>query len=101
MQAISLAGGWNHGGNLYQVVVFRRDDNWQLMASMLNVWNPLYGNTLQARDDIWLGDSDVVVVPKQKILVLDDYIDLIFTRGIYGVAPFGGITINMAKLSTL
>jgi polysaccharide export outer membrane protein len=101
MQAISMAGGWNVGANLYNVVVFRRDDNWQLMATRLCLWNPLYGNTPHARDDIFLGDSDVVVVPKQKILVLDDYIELFFTRGLYGVVPFQGITINMAKLSTL
>lgn len=101
MQAISLAGGWNVGANLYNVVVFRRDDNWQLMATRLNLWNPLYGNTPNACDDIFLGDSDVVVVPKMKIRVLDDYIELYFTRGLYGIVPFQGVTINMAKLSTL
>ena len=101
MQAISLAGGWNVGANLTQVVVFRRDDEWRLMACMINVWHPLYGNTTQAPDDIWLGDSDIVVVPKMKILVLDEFIDLIFTRGIYGVVPFSGVSLNMAKLSSL
>jgi polysaccharide export outer membrane protein len=101
MQAISLAGGWNVGANLTQVVVFRRDDEWRLMACMVGVWNPVYGNTTQAPGDIWLGDSDVVIVPKMKILVIDEFIELIFTRGIYGVLPMQGITINMAKLSTL
>jgi polysaccharide export outer membrane protein len=101
MQAISLAGGWNVGANLHNVVVFRRDDNWQLMATRLQLWHPLYGNTPHACDDIFLGDSDVVVVPKMKLLVTDDFIELIFTRGIYGVVPFQGITINMAKLSSL
>ena len=33
-------------------------------------------------------DSDVVVVPKRAILVVDDAINLIFTRGLYGVVPF-------------
>ena len=33
-------------------------------------------------------DSDVVVVPKRAILVVDDVINLIFTRGLYGVVPF-------------
>jgi polysaccharide export outer membrane protein len=101
MQAISLAGGWNVGANLRQVVVFRRDDNWRLMATLLHLWNPLYGNTPHAPDDIWLGDSDVVVVPKMKILVADEFIDMIFTRGIYGVFPFNGLTLSMSKLSTL
>jgi polysaccharide export outer membrane protein len=101
MQAISMAGGWNVGANLYNVIVFRRDDHWQLMATRLCLWNPMYGNTPNACDDIFLGDSDVVVVPKMKVLVLDEYIELIFTRGIYGVVPFQGVTINMAKLSSL
>jgi polysaccharide export outer membrane protein len=101
MQAISMAGGWNVGANLHNVVVFRRDDNWQLMATRLSLWHPLYGNTPHACDDIFLGDTDVVVVPKMKILVADEFIELIFTRGIYGVVPFQGVTINMAKLSTL
>ncbi len=102
MQAISLAGGWNVGANLYNVVVFRRDDNWQLMATRLVPAGTRCTATRRMPcDDIFLGDSDVVVVPKMKILVADDFIELIFTRGIYGVVPFQGITINMAKLSSL
>ena len=101
LQAVSMAGGWNVGANMYHVVVFRRDDNWQLMATRLNLWGPAYGNTPRAKDDIWLGDSDIVLVPKMKVLVLDEYIELIFTRGIYGVFPFDGLSLNMSKLSTL
>jgi hypothetical protein len=28
-------------------------------------------------------------LPKSKILLTNDFIDLVFTRGIYGVLPFG------------
>jgi polysaccharide export outer membrane protein len=101
MQAISLAQGWNVGANLRQVVVFRRGADWQLMATMLDVWDGLYGNKTCPIDDIWLSDSDVVIVPKMKIKVLDEFIELTFTRGIYGVIPFQGVTVNMSKLSTL
>lgn len=102
MQAIALAGGWNVGANLRQVVVFRRGDDWRLMATMLDVWDPLMsGSGLCPADEIWLNDSDLVIVPKLKILQLDEWVDLIFTQGIYGVVPFQGITINMAKASTL
>jgi polysaccharide export outer membrane protein len=100
MQAISLAGGWNVGANMYHVVVFRRDDNWNLMATRLNLWDPTYGNTPHACD-IWLGDSDVVIVPKMKVQVIDEYIELYFTRGLYGVIPFQGVSVGMSKLSTL
>jgi polysaccharide export outer membrane protein len=34
MQAISMAGSWNIGANLRQIAVFRRGDDWRLMATM-------------------------------------------------------------------
>jgi len=42
----------------------------------------------------------VIVVPKSRILVADDFIDLVFTRGIYGVFPLTSV-INFSKLSSL
>ena len=33
-------------------------------------------------------DAEVIVVPKSPILVADDFINLVFTRGLYGVAPY-------------
>jgi hypothetical protein len=33
-------------------------------------------------------------VPKSKIQIADDYIDLIFTQGIYGVFPNQGWSLN-------
>jgi len=41
-----------------------------------------------------------VIVPKGKILIADEFIELVFTRGIYGVFPLSA-TINFSKLSTL
>jgi len=87
MQAISLAGSWRVGANLNQVVVFRRGDDWQLMATKLDIRGALYGKRPCPADEIWLSDSDIVVVPKSPILVADDAIELVFTRGIYGVLP--------------
>lgn len=86
MQAIALAGGWNNGACLVDVVVFRRDENWQLTATRVNIRAPLYRRT-PCPDDIWLRDSDIVVVPKNAIKVADDFIELVFTKGIYGVVP--------------
>ncbi|MGC3970019.1 MAG: polysaccharide biosynthesis/export family protein [Pirellulales bacterium] len=37
MQSIALAGGWNVGANTRQIVVFRRGDDWRLMATMLDL----------------------------------------------------------------
>ena len=36
-QALSLAGSWNVGANLQQVVIFRRGDDWRLMATMVDL----------------------------------------------------------------
>ena len=87
MQAITLAGGWNNGGNLHQVVVFRRDENWCLKATKIDIRAPLYGNDPCPANDIWLRDNDLVIVPKSRILCATDVIELYFTRGIYAVFP--------------
>jgi polysaccharide export outer membrane protein len=102
MQAIAMAGGWNKGGNVSEVVVFRRDDNYRLMATRVNVYPGLYNAPELGPCDVWLRDTDLVIVPKLKIQVWDDWIEMVFTRGIYGVVPFNGITFSFFKdLSTL
>jgi len=88
MQAITLAGSWNVGANLNQVVIFRRGDDWQLLATMVDVSDALHGKCTCPGGEIWLGDSDVVLLPKSAILRTDDFINLVFTRGIYGAFPF-------------
>jgi polysaccharide export outer membrane protein len=88
MQALSMAGGWNVGANTRQIVVFRRGDDWRLLATMLDLRGALYGKMPCPTDEIWVNDADVIIVPKSPILVADDFINLVFTRGIYGIAPF-------------
>jgi polysaccharide export outer membrane protein len=100
MQAITLAGSWKVGAQLNQVVVFRRDENWQLMATTVNIRESLLFKKPCASGEIWLRDSDIVLVPKSPILCADDVINLVFTRGIYGVFPMSA-TLNFAKLSSL
>jgi polysaccharide biosynthesis/export protein len=87
MQAIALAGGWNQGANLRTIVVFRRADDWRLMATKLDLRGALYGVRPMPADEIWLRDSDIVVVPKSTLQQADEIIDMVFTRGIYGVFP--------------
>jgi len=87
MGAIALAGGWNQGANLRQVVVFRRGEDWRLMATMLDVKGALYGRRPAPADEIWLGDSDIVVIPKAPIRVANEVIDQVFVRGLYSLFP--------------
>jgi len=35
------------------------------------------------------------------VKVTNDFIELVFTRGIYGVVPMNGVGINFAKLSSI
>ena len=100
MQAIAMAGGWNHGGNLRQVIVFRRTEDWCLLATRVDIQRALYGKSACPAGEIWLRDSDLVLVPKSSLLLADDLIDLIFTRGIYGVLPVG-FGWELARASTL
>jgi polysaccharide export outer membrane protein len=97
IQAIAMAGSWNIGGNLRQVIIFRRDDCWRLMATRVNVRPALYNSRKLEADDIWLRDSDIVIVPKSPLQVFDDYVQLIFTKGIYGVVPFQGVAFDFIR----
>lgn len=87
MQAVALAGGWNNGGNMRQVVIFRRDENWCLKATKIDIRGPYYGKDPCPTNDVWLRDNDLVIVPKSCILCATDMINLYFTRGIYAVFP--------------
>lgn len=100
IQCISMAGSWRVGANLRQIVVLRRGDDWRLLATMINLEGALFANQPCPRGEIWIDDSDVIIVPKSKILIADDFINLVFTRGIYGVFPLNA-TINFAKISSL
>lgn len=100
MQAIAMAQGWKVGAYLREIVVLRRNDDWQLMATKLDLRPALYGRQPCPPDEIWLSDSDVIIVPKNPILVADEFIEMVFTRGIYGVFPMS-TTLNFAKVSSL
>jgi len=98
MQALSLAGGWNGAqSKMKQVVVFRRDENWQLVATRVNILGALNGKQPCPQGEIWLRDSDIVLVPKHPVQRFDEWVDLIFTRGIYGVMPNQGVSFGTAS----
>jgi polysaccharide export outer membrane protein len=87
MGALALAGSHRLGANLRQVVVFRRGPDWRLMATMLDLRGALYARRPVPADDIWLNDSDIVLVPKSPIQQVDDFLEQVFTRGVYSLVP--------------
>lgn len=100
MQAIAMAGSWNVGANLSQIVVFRRDECWRLMATRIGLRCALDGNRPCPNGEIWLRDSDIVLVPKSALLATDDAIELLFTRGLYGVVPIN-FGVSWTRLTAL
>ncbi len=97
MGAIAMAGGWQPGANLRQVVVFRRGEDWRLMATMVDIKGAVYGRRPAPADEIWLNDSDIVVIPKTAIQATDEFIGQYFTRGLYSLFPqfaFGQFNFN-------
>ena len=87
IQALALAGRWTPGANLRQVVVFRRGPDWRLMATMVDLRGALYARRPVPADDIWLNDSDIVLVPKTPIQQVDEVIEQYITRGVYSLVP--------------
>lgn len=100
MQAIALAGGWNNGGNLRQIVVFRRADDWRLIATKIDLRGALLGKRPTPADEIWLRDSDIVLVPKTPIKRATDVVESVFTNGVNPMILFGS-AIGIFELTTI
>jgi polysaccharide export outer membrane protein len=91
MQSIAIAGGWNVGANIEQVVIFRRTEDWQLVATMLDLRQALLGFRSAPVGEIWISDADLVIVPKTKLMLADNFINMFFTKGLYAMLPFSTV----------
>jgi polysaccharide biosynthesis/export protein len=100
MQAIATAGSWNNGAHINNIVVFRRAEDWRLIATVLDLRAAMLGRRPCPGNEIWVSDADLIIVPKSKILRTDNYIELLFTKGLYGIIPFSG-SVSFTNLSTL
>ena len=58
------------------------------IATRLDLSGALFGRSPHPSDDLWLRDSDVVLIPKKPIQRFADAIDLYFTQSFYGIFPF-------------
>jgi polysaccharide export outer membrane protein len=100
MQAIAMAEGWKRGSNLRQIVVFRRDQDWRLMATRIDLQGAMLGKSPYPSDEIWLRDSDIVLVPKTPILRASEAVDLYMTRTLYSIFPQQGVVFNFDNFQT-
>ena len=101
LQAIALADGFNANSNLRQVVVFRRDANWRLIATKLDLNAALNGNRPHPSDEIWLRDSDIVLVPNKPIQLLSEAVAQYLTNTIYAIFPQQGVAFNFDSFEAL
>jgi polysaccharide biosynthesis/export protein len=100
MQALAMAGSWNNGAHITQIVVFRRAEDWRLIATVLDLRAALLGRRPCPGDEIWVSDADLIIVPKNKILRTDNFVELLFTKGLYAAVPVTG-SVSFTNLSTL
>ena len=73
-----------------QVVVLRRTEDWQLVATMLDLRDAVLGRQMCPASEIWVSDSDLIIVPQSKIQLCNKWVEQLFTKGIYGVVPLSG-----------
>lgn len=99
LQAISRAGSFLPArAELSKVLLIRKRSFSEPTAAVINV-RQLLTHSLKETDkgivpnmsiyknDIWLQDGDIIYVPTKAIAERADYIEYVWTRGIYGVFP--------------
>ncbi|WP_419189595.1 polysaccharide biosynthesis/export family protein [Stieleria marina] len=85
--AMAMAGGQTVGANLRQVVIFRRGDDWELVSTLMDLRGAVLGRTAHPKDEIWLRDGDVIILPEAPIELFNNFVQQVFTEGIYGIIP--------------
>ena len=96
-----MAGGFGDGGNLRQVVVFRRDQNWRLTATKLDLAGGLLGKKPHPSDEIWLRDSDIVLIPQKPIQRLSEAVNLYLASTLYAIFPQQGVAFDFDDFTSL
>ncbi|MEM8668893.1 MAG: polysaccharide biosynthesis/export family protein [Planctomycetota bacterium] len=87
LAAIAAAGGHLPDGNMRQVVIFRRAEDWRLISTVLDLQGAVFGKRPTPADEIWLRDGDVVIVPDRPITRFNNWAAQVFTNGLYRVLP--------------
>jgi polysaccharide biosynthesis/export protein len=97
-QALAMAGGKNKRADVSKVLVVRRKNMPVPEGVIVDVETMLYSTvTHNGRkrpdnkawtQDFWLDDLDVVYVPEDCLTKANDWIEKVFTKGLYSVIPF-------------
>lgn len=90
-QALAMAQGARPGANTREIVIFRRAEDWRLLATRVDVRGAHLGKVPTPADEIWLRDGDLIIVPPTPIARFDNFVSQVFTQGLYGVFPFAQI----------
>ena len=101
LQALALAQGDLDGGNLRQIIVMRRDQNWRLTATKLDLAGALYGKRPQPSDDIWLRNDDIVIVPRKPVTRWSEAVNQYLTNSLYAIFPQQGVAFNFDDFTSL
>lgn len=102
-QALAMAQGVRPGGNTREIVIFRRAEDWRLLATRVDVRGAHLGKVPSPADEIWLRDGDLIIVPPTPIARFDNFVSQVFTQGLYGVFPFAqvgsGLNVGAASVA--
>lgn len=93
-QALALAKGIRLGANTRQIAIFRRAEDWRMLATLVDLRGMHLAKVPTPADEIWIRDNDLIIVPPTPIKVFDNFVRQVFTEGIYGIFPFNGISIT-------
>ncbi len=88
--ALALAQGTNGAnvtGNRRKIVIFRRAEDWRLIATRVDLMGAYLGKVPTPADEIWLRDGDIIIVPPTPIKRFDDFVRQVFVDGVYGMFP--------------
>ena len=96
-QGLALAGGLKLGANNRQVLIFRRAEDWRLVSTMLDLRGGQLGKRPNPSDEIWLRDSDLIIVPPKPIKLFGNAVQQVFTDGLYRIVPFQVISLQKSS----
>ena len=101
LQALALAQGELDGGNLRQIIVMRRDQNWRLTATKLDLAGAILGKRPQPSDDIWLRNDDIIIIPRKPVQRWSEAVNQYLTNSLYAIFPQQGVAFNFDDFTSL